>query len=235
VISGLDWTVRKGENWAVSGPNGSGKTTLMGLIAADHPQAYANDIALFGKKRGSGESIWEIKHRIGLLSPEFQAGYRPAISVLEAVISGFFDSVGLYRFPEEEQIAAARRWVDRVGLTGLADRPLDRLSYGEKRLALLARSMVKAPRLLILDEPCQGLDPANRGAILSIVDEIGRSPYTQIIFITHHSEEIPTCTTHRLFLERPHARKTALPMRPGKEAATCAHPGSVRSDRSCCA
>ena len=141
----LDWTMRRGENWAVVGPNGSGKTTLLRLIAADLPQAYANDIRLFGRRRGTGESIWEIRRRIGLVGGAFHIHYRRSISALDVVLSGFFDSVGLYRSAGPDQRQTARHWMRALDIGNLADRPFDRLSYGQQRIVLIARAVVKSP------------------------------------------------------------------------------------------
>jgi molybdate transport system ATP-binding protein len=200
-LESLDWTVRRGENWAILGPNGSGKTTLISLVYADNLQAYANDIRLFGKKRGSGESIWEIKRRIGLVSPHLQAGYRLDLRVFDVVVSGFFDSTGLYRRPTEEQRAAAARWIERLGIADLRERIFSRLSYGERRLVIIVRALVKDPELLALDEPCQGLDPANRGRVLAMVDRIGFETSTQILYVTHRQDEMPRCITNVLRLD----------------------------------
>lgn len=202
VLNGLNWQMRRGENWLVLGPNGAGKTTLLNLIAGDHPQAYGNDIRLFGRPRGSGETIWEIKARIGLVSSEFQLRYRKPVSALEAILSGFFDSVGLYRRPAPDQVSTARRWLAALGMTDKADRRVTHLSCGEQRLILTARAMVKCPDLLILDEPCQGLDAANRDRVLALADRIADRTGTNLIFVTHHPEEIPDCISHRLFFHK---------------------------------
>ncbi|AOY59143.1 MULTISPECIES: ATP-binding cassette domain-containing protein [Desulfococcus] len=200
VIDGLDWTFRRGENWTILGPNGAGKSTLLQMIAGDHPQAYANDIRLFGRRRGTGESIWEIKASIGMISPEFQIRYRKNIIGLEVVLSGFYDSIGLFRrsTPEEEKIAG--QWMRHMGIANLAQRPFPQLSQGEQRMVLLARAMVKSPILLILDEPCQGLDRKNRQRVLALIDAVGRHTPTHILCVVHHIEEIPACTTHVLRL-----------------------------------
>jgi molybdate transport system ATP-binding protein len=199
-LDSLDWTVRRGENWAIQGPNGSGKTTLISLVYADNLQAYANDIRLFGKVRGSGESIWEIKRRIGLVSPHLQAGYRLDLGVFDVVVSGFFDSTGLYRRPTEEQKAAASQWIERLGIGYLRERIFSQLSYGERRLVIIVRALVKSPELLALDEPCQGLDPANRRQVLSMIDRIGLDTPTQILYVTHRPDEMPRCITNVLRL-----------------------------------
>jgi molybdate transport system ATP-binding protein len=146
------------------------------MVSGDHPQAYANDIYLFGKRRGSGESIWEIKQRLGVVSSEFQMNYRKPISAFDVVLSGFFDSVGLYRRADSGQVTTAQAWIKRLGLGHLKAKRYDLLSFGERRMILMARAVVKDPEILVLDEPCQGLDPANRRRILCLVDVIGRQP-----------------------------------------------------------
>jgi molybdate transport system ATP-binding protein len=200
-LENISWAVRSGENWVVLGPNGSGKTTLLNLITADHPQAYANEIYLFGRRRGSGESIWDIKQRIGMMSSEFHIRYRKPITAFEAVLSGFFDSVGLYRHASHGQKQVAEKWMTVLGIAPKSDKIFNQLSYGEQRMVLLARSMVKMPRILILDEPYQGLDRTNRQRILEAIDVIGRHSGTQIIYVTHYPDEIPACMTHMLQFE----------------------------------
>jgi molybdate transport system ATP-binding protein len=203
VLKGVDWVVRAGENWAVEGPNGSGKSTLLGLITGDHPQAYANDIRLFGRPKGSGETIWEIKQQLGVVSSEFHIRYRKRLAVEDMVVSGFFDSVGLFRHAAGEQIEAARYWIDRLGISHLCGAMVDQISYGERRMVLIARAMVKSPTILVLDEPCQGLDRANKKVVLELVDRIGSQTPTHLIYVTHHPDEIPACITHVLRLEKP--------------------------------
>ncbi len=200
VLSGLDWVMRRGENWGILGPNGAGKTTLLALIYGDNLQAYSNDVRLFGRRRGTGESLWEIRRRIGIVSAALQIGYRRPLSVREVIESGFFDSIGLYRRPTDAQSAAADGWMRRLGLLQLADRPFDRLSYGERRMSLIARAMVKSPEILILDEPCEGLDPANRRAVLALVDRIGFESDASILYVSHIEDELPRCLTHALRL-----------------------------------
>jgi molybdate transport system ATP-binding protein len=202
VFKSLDWTVRRGENWAVVGPNGSGKTTLLGMITGDNLQAYANEVYLFGKKRGEGESIWDIRRRLGVVSPELQLQYRHPIPAREVILSGFFDSIGLYRTATQAQSALADQWLEFLGIKDRAERPFNRLSYGEKRLILIARAMVKLPELLILDEPCQGLDRSNRGMVLALMQSIGNGGSTSLIYITHHQEELIPCIKHILKLQK---------------------------------
>jgi molybdate transport system ATP-binding protein len=198
ILDNLNWEMKAGENWAIVGPNGAGKTTLLSLIAGDNLQAYANDIYLFGRRRGSGESIWEIKQRIGMISSEFQIRYRKPLKALDVILSGFFDSVGLYRQGNSIQRESARKWMGFIHMTDKADTLFNQLSYGEQRLVLLARAMVKFPLLLILDEPCQGLDRTNRKLILDLIDFIARHSRTHILFVTHHVDEIPECINRML-------------------------------------
>ena len=202
VLDNISWTMRSGENWVILGPNGCGKTTLLNLITGDNPQAYANEIYLFGKRRGSGESIWDIKRRTGVISSELQIRYRKPITAFEVVVSGFFDSVGLYRDYTPEQKETVERWMEVLGISDKSDRVFNQLSYGEQRMQLLARSMVKIPQILILDEPCQGLDRTNRQRILDAIEVIGNQSQTNIVYVTHYPHEIPSCMTHLLQFEK---------------------------------
>ena len=202
ILDSLDWTVREGERWAVRGENGSGKSTLLSLVCADNPQAYACDIALFGHKRGSGESIWDIKRHIGYVSPEMHRAYQKNITALEAVASGFFDTVGLYLRADEKQLELCRKWMWIFGIEGLAERPYLKLSSGEQRLCLLARAFVKDPELLILDEPMHGLDPQNCHTVRQIVDTFLQRPHKTLLFVTHFDSELPASIDHTLTLHK---------------------------------
>ena len=202
VFEDLCWTVRSGQHWAVCGPNGSGKTTLLSLVVGDHPQAYANTVRVFGKLRGGGGSIGEIKAGIGFISPELHVRYRKAVTAEEVVLSGFFDSVGLYRKASRDQQATARAWMESFGIQPLAAKKFNHLSHGEQRMVLLARAMVKPPRLLVLDEPCQGLDSGNRRLILRAVDRVAATGATTLLYVSHQADETPACITRRLSLVR---------------------------------
>jgi len=201
VLKGIDWTVREGEHWALVGPNGAGKTTLLSLILADHPQAYANRIVLFGRPRGSGESIWDIKRQVGWVAPELHLYYPPGASAHQVVCSGYHDSVGLYQRCTPAQQAEALEWMGRLGIAASAERPFARLSEGEQRMALIARALVKQPKLLVLDEPCQGLDAANRDRVLCAIAALGCRADASTIYVTHRDDELPSIITHILRLQ----------------------------------
>lgn len=201
VLQNIDWTVKRAERWALSGHNGAGKTTLLSLILADNPQAYANEISLFGKRRGSGESIWDIKKNIGWVSPELHIHYPRTITCNEVVSSGFFDSVGLYQRCTPTQLAAAQSWIAAFGIESLAEGQFQSISTGQQRMFLLARAMVKDPPLLILDEPCQGLDDSHRRAFTGLLDDLCARTPLALIYVTHYQDELPAAITHRLVLD----------------------------------
>jgi molybdate transport system ATP-binding protein len=200
ILRGINWTVRAGESWALLGPNGSGKTTLLSLILGDNPQVYTNDVTVFGHPRGSGESVWEIKEHIGWVSPELHLHFNDSATCFEVVASGFHDTVGLFQTASARQRAVARRWLARFRLLEFAPRPLFSLSAGLQRMVLLARAMVKNPRLLILDEPCQGLDSAHRALFVQTVDALIRAKTVTAIYVTHRPDEVPSSISRVLRL-----------------------------------
>ncbi len=193
--------MRRGEHSALLGPNGSGKTALLSLIQGDNPQAYSLDLRLFGLKPETTQTLWHLRRQIGWLSPELHLHYPPDWSCLDVVCSGFFNAVGLYEPCTSRQRAAARNWLRRFGLAGRARNSFGELSLGDQRLVLLARAVVKKPKLLVLDEPCQGLDAAHRLSILSTVDRLIGQTRAGLIFVTHHAKEMPACITHVLKLK----------------------------------
>src|SRR5262249_52234872 len=199
ILRGISWTVRAGERWAVLGPNGSGKSTLLSLLCGDHPQAYCNDIRLFGRQRGSGESIWEVKHNIGLVSPELHLYFTEPLTAERTAATGFFDVLS-FRPTTPAQDAIVRELFDYFGIRALAERPFARLSTGEQRLVLLIRALVKAPPLLILDEPFPGLHAPPIARLRGWLDRRLRPDQT-LLFVSHYAEEIPQTVTRRLGLE----------------------------------
>ena len=202
ILKDLEWTIKKGEKWALSGENGAGKSTLLSLICADNPQSYTCDITLFGKKRGTGESIWDIKKHIGYVSPEMFRSYLKNLPVIEIVASGLFDTVGLYRRPKPEQLAICEWWLDIFGIADLKERNFLQLSSGEQRLVLLARAFVKDPELLILDEPLHGLDNYQCRLVKDIIETFCRRKDKTLIMVTHYQEELPISITHSLHIQK---------------------------------
>ena len=187
----------KGEHWSLSGQNGSGKSTLLSLVCADNPQSYACDISLFGHRRGSGESIWDIKRHIGYVSPEMHRSYRHNIPTIEIVASGLKDTVGLYTRPTEQEKIQCRKWLNRLGIGHLENRMFMEMSSGEQRLILLARAFVKEPDLLILDEPLHGLDDRNSEKVKAIINDYCSNPENTLIMVSHYEEELPSCINRR--------------------------------------
>ena len=202
ILRDFNWTVREGERWALTGENGSGKSTLLSLVCADNPQSYACDISLFGHRRGSGESIWDIKKHIGYVSPEMHRAYQKNIAALDIVASGLFDTVGMFMHPTEAQLDTCRLWMRVFGIEDLADRLYLRLSSGEQRLCLLARAFVKDPELLILDEPMHGLDLRHCARVKDIIDAFVLRPHKTLVMVSHYESELPSCITRRLRLTR---------------------------------
>ncbi len=202
ILKELTWRVEQGQRWALSGENGAGKSTLLSLICADNPQGYAKDITLFGRRRGSGESIWDIKRHIGYVSPEMHRAYRAARPCVDIVASGLSDTVGLYRRMRDEDVVVCEFWMDIFGILHLRDRGFMQCSSGEQRLVLLARAFVKSPSLLILDEPLHGLDVRNRRLVLDIIETYTSQQGRTLILVTHYQNELPSTITHSIFLSR---------------------------------
>jgi len=189
IFENLDWTINRGEHWQLTGPNGSGKTALLSLITGDHPQCYVNDIFVFGFQRGSGESIWQIKQFIGYVSTALQWEYTVGTSLRNVIISGFYDSIGLYSKPTDNQKRIASLWLEVLGMKERADDTFTSQSYGDQRLLLIARAMVKHPPLLVLDEPCLGLDDMNRQRVLALIELICARSDSTVLYVNHHAED----------------------------------------------
>ncbi len=202
ILRDVEWTVNEGERWALSGENGAGKSALLSLVCADNPQGYACDFELFGHKRGTGESIWQIKRHIGYVSPEMHRAYLKDLPALHIVASGLNDTVGLYCKLKDEHRDICLQWMAVFGIEHLAERTFLQLSSGEQRLCLLARAFVKDPELLILDEPLHGLDNANRARVKAIIEAFCERKNKTLVFVTHYQEELPQCITHSLYLKK---------------------------------
>ena len=188
ILDRVTWRVQKGEFWELRGPNGSGKTSMITMITGDNPKAYGQGVYLFGIKRGSGESIWDIKERIGYFTPAMTDRFRGYHKTLHMLISGLTDSVGLYVRPTDRQQQLAGAWLQLLGMGDLVDLPFQQLTEGQKRLLMCARAMIKHPPLLILDEPTAGLDDASAHLVISLVRKMANESRTAIIFVSHREE-----------------------------------------------
>nr|WP_315424631.1 ATP-binding cassette domain-containing protein [uncultured Pedobacter sp.] len=201
VLKNINWEVKAGEKWLLQGHNGSGKSTLLSLVNGDHPQSYANELYLFGNRRGSGESIWDIKQHIGLISPEFHWYFDPTATVWQSIASGFYDTVGLFQQLPYTKSTQVDELVAYFGLTENKNELLTALPLGKQRLVLLARTIIKNPELLILDEPCQGLDQQQTKHFNQLVDELCSNGMT-LIYVGHFESQLPTCIEKRILLEK---------------------------------
>jgi molybdate transport system ATP-binding protein len=189
VFENLDVAIKPLQHTLITGANGSGKSTLMQLITGDCTQCYSNDIHVLGYKRGSGESIWELKKHMGIVSSELHRQYRVNGDLLTVVLSGFYDSIGLYQQPEYHQIEIAQQWLKKIGLLDYQQVSFRSLSYGEQRLALIARALIKSPYLLILDEPTQGLDELNRHRLLNFLEHLAEQKHSTMLLVSHRKDE----------------------------------------------
>ncbi|WP_051309363.1 ATP-binding cassette domain-containing protein [Desulfogranum japonicum] len=189
IFQDINLTIHRLEHTLITGPNGCGKSTLIQLITGDHPMCYQNNLHIFGRKRGTGESIWDIKKDMGIVSSELHRNHRIPGSALQVIISGLFDSIGMYRHPTREQLSMAHFWLNKVGMTDHVRTPFRQLSYGEQRLLLIGRALIKSPRLLVLDEPTLGLDHANRMAILNFLEQAAAEKLCTVIYVSHREDE----------------------------------------------
>lgn len=187
VLDKVNWTIRNGEFWQLTGPNGAGKSTLVTLITGDNPKAYGQDMMLFGRKKGSGETIWDIKRQIGYFTPAMIAQFTRDDSVENMIISGLLDSVGLYVVPSDLQKDIANSWIEMLG-PAFKNKSFQRLSIGQKRMVMVARAMVKQPPLLILDEPTIELDDENSQLFIEMVNAIAATKKIAIIYVSHRDE-----------------------------------------------
>ena len=189
IFENVDLKITPGDHTLLTGENGSGKSTLLNMISGDHPQCYANDLSVLGFKRGQGESIWEVKKKLGIVSPTLHRDHRVHGSALHIAVSGFFDTIGLYDDPSKIQVEHAKQWLALVGLADKMTVSFRQLSYGEQRLTLIARALVKQPALLLLDEPTQGLDEINRHRLLYFLEYLSTQQRSTIVMVSHRQDE----------------------------------------------
>jgi ABC-type molybdenum transport system ATPase subunit/photorepair protein PhrA len=195
VLKNLNWTVRKGEHWAVMGENGAGKSTLLGMLTADHPQIYKNDITLLGERPGHGLNIWEHKAKLGFFSPELALQYREDLSLSEVLCTGFTSNLCKAENTTWEERAKAKEWLNYLGFEDV-DARFRSLSPIDKRVVLMARAAIRPPKVLLLDEPTQGLKGEYREKIFNLLQLLSKE--TTIILVSHYEEEWPPCMTHLL-------------------------------------
>lgn len=189
ILKDICWQINTGEFWQLIGPNGSGKTTLLSMITGDNPQGYGQELFLFGRKKGSGESVWEIKDKIGYFTSSMTDLFSKYYTLEHMIIGGFMDSIGLYLQPSDQQLKLTEEWLSLIGMSDLKHTLFANLSLGQQRMALIARAMVKHPPLLILDEPTSGLDDANTLLVTALINKIAAESKTTILYVSHRKEE----------------------------------------------
>ena len=188
IIKDISWEIKAGEFWQLLGPNGSGKSTILSMIYGENPKAYGQDITLFGVKKGSGESVWEIKSKIGYFSSDMLRGFKRLDSIGNMIVSGFFDTIGLYDIPNHQQINIAHQWLHVLDMFEIRKKDFLSLSRGHQSLVLIARAMVKQPPLLILDEPTNGLDDHDAFLFAQLINRIAKETETAILYVSHRKE-----------------------------------------------
>jgi molybdate transport system ATP-binding protein len=199
ILDRLNWEIKPGERWALLGPNGAGKSTILSLLTGDNPQAYSQRITLFDRRRGTGESIWDIKRRIGYVSPELLQYFPGQPSCRQVVASGFADTLGPGR-ATPAQLATADAWLAVLHLAEHAARPLRQAPASVQRLCLVARALVKNPPLLLLDEPGQGLDAAQQPYFRAVLEALCAASPVALVYVSHYAEDIPSSVTQVLQL-----------------------------------
>ncbi|GAL70681.1 ATP-binding cassette domain-containing protein [Jejuia pallidilutea] len=188
ILNNISWQIKSKEFWQLIGPNGSGKSTILSLISGDNPKGYMQDMTLFGMKKGTGETVWDIKKHIGFYSSEMLRGFKRKDTIESMIVSGFLDSIGLYSYPTDVQLKIAREWLELLNMHHIKDKSFHFLSSGHKRLVLIARAMVKHPPLLILDEPTNGLDDTDAQIFSELINKIAKESNTAIIYVSHRKE-----------------------------------------------
>ncbi len=188
IIEDINWQINSNEFWQLIGPNGSGKTTILSMIIGDNPKAFGQNIIIFGNKKGSGESVWDLKKNIGYFTPSMTNLFARGTSLEHMIVSGIFDSIGLYNVPSERHMRLANEWLKLLEMSHLSKKPFYKLTAGQQRLAMIARAMVKHPPLLILDEPTAGLDDHNALLVSHLINKIFHESKTAIVYVSHRAE-----------------------------------------------
>ena len=188
IVDTISWTIKQGEFWQLIGPNGSGKSTLLSMITGDNPKGYGQELYLFGRKKGSGESIWEIKKQIGIFSTAMTNLFKKNHSLEQMILSGFFDSIGLYTEPTTLQKQIVAQWLEVIQMTHLKKKTFHQLSIGQQRVAMIVRAVLKHPPLVILDEPVEGLDDENVALVIQLINVLMQETKMTIIYVSHRIE-----------------------------------------------
>ena len=188
IVDSIFWTIQQGEFWQLVGPNGSGKSTLLSMITGENPKGYGQELYLFGKKKGSGESVWDIKKNIGTFSTSMTQMFKRNHSLEQMILSGFFDSIGLYTQPTILQKQIAAQWLEVIGMTSLKNKSFLQLSLGQQRVILIVRAVIKHPPLIILDEPLDGLDDHNSVLVTDLINLLIQETNMTIIYVSHRME-----------------------------------------------
>jgi molybdate transport system ATP-binding protein len=188
ILQNINWQINKGEYWQLKGPNGSGKTTLLSMINGDNTKAYRQNIMLFGYKKGTGESVWDIKKHIGYFSQAIMRFFERYDSAENMIACGMADTIGLYQQPSDRVMQLANEWLQVLGLQHQNKKLFVNFSPGHQRMILIARAMIKHPPLLILDEPTVGLNDADAALIVSLINKIAAETNTAVIFVSHRNE-----------------------------------------------
>ena len=189
IIRDISWKINAGEFWQLIGPNGSGKSTMLTMITGDNPKGYGQDMTLFGMKKGTGETVWDIKQNVGYFTPSMTDMFSKQHTLQSMIVSGLFDSIGLYVIPAEAHLQLANEWLHLIEMYELRNTSFSKLSLGQQRLALIARAMIKHPPLLILDEPTSGLDDYHVSLVTSLINKIAAESRTAILYVSHRREE----------------------------------------------
>ncbi|WP_035673296.1 ATP-binding cassette domain-containing protein [Flavobacterium sp. 83] len=197
IVDTISWTIKQGEFWQLIGPNGSGKSTLLSMITGDNPKGYGQELYLFGRKKGSGESIWEIKKQIGVFSTAMTNLFKKNYSLEQMILSGFFDSIGLYTEPTTLQKQIVAQWLEVIQMSHLKNKTFHRLSIGQQRIAMIVRAVLKHPPLVILDEPVEGLDDENTALVIQLINTLMKESKMTIIYVSHRVE--PTLAPTSIF------------------------------------
>ena len=189
ILNNISWTIKQGEFWQLIGPNGSGKSTILSLITGDNPKGFGQNLFLFGRKKGTGESVWDIKKQIGIFATSMTDLFQKSHTLEQMILSGFFDQIGLYTEPTTHQKQIVTQWLEVIEMGHLRKKRFIDLSVGQQRVALIVRAVLKHPPLLILDEPVEGLDDENVDLVIQLINTIKQETNVSIIYVSHRIEQ----------------------------------------------